>query len=189
MIVYDSVDYARSRLVGTCIKHMGTLVKVEDITEEGLAILRGVVTDGTTTHLFTELDVSPLKLGYTNKGNSAYYIMRMPKRNDWKQGTRFEQLFTLSSQGQVPNRSITYKDLAIPALNTYPKLKACFSTIAAGKRERQAFARDFCLSQASSSEVLVEYKGNISIGTFDGVKFHLIKEYQYLKERLEPNES
>jgi hypothetical protein len=114
--------------------------------------------------------------------------MRAPKRNDWKQGTRFEQLIVMTPSGSVPTRILSYKDLCLPALNKFPKIAAAYNSLVEHLRERQAFSRDFCLADGGD-KIYVEYKGVHVIGTYDGSKFSLESKYQYLKERLSVYES
>lgn len=191
-IEYDYPEYAGTRLIGTCVLLNNQVVYVENLDDNGVAYLRDIKADTTLQSNFKDLSVNSLKLGFINKNKTCYYVARKPKRNDWKQGVRYENIEVYDGVASIP-RVISYKDLVQCLSNTYPRLVTCFVNVSTGKRIKQAFSRDFCLSFCSEDRgercVLVEYSFLGVIGSYNGKSFKLDEQFKYLKERLMPYEN
>lgn len=189
MVKYDTPDYAASRLVGTVVMYKDCPVHVENIRSSGLACVQDVRTGYDFEVDMSELDTTPVQLGYVNVGKSCVYVCRSPKRQDWKQGMRYENISAVSNMSKVPFNRITYKDISNTILNKFPKLPTCYKNVSTGKYNKQAFCRDFCLSfvvdDTGIPQVHLEYGGFGVVGSYDGERFSLNEKYQYLKERLE----
>lgn len=189
-ILYDNPEYARSRIIETCVLSGGKVYYVHDV-EGDTCIVSEPGKPKRSALNYKDLAIDPPTFGYVNVENSCWYVSRMPKRRDWRQGFHHENLVA-SSVGRPfrSTRDIGYKNLCQPILNQYPKLAACHKNVLNNSRTSQAFSRDFCLSMRQDDGMTsVHYMGCWDIGTYDGSKFHLSDKFKYLKERLERYES
>lgn len=67
-----------------------------------------------------DLDLTPVKLGYVNlEGFDAGYCVRVPKRNDWRQGMRRANIKFLT--GML--REVSYREFNDTIIGKYPSFK------------------------------------------------------------------
>ena len=91
--MYDTGEYAGTRIAGTVILLKRQPVLVRRVTEDkvvvGATLGRGsrkVVQD------LSEFNLTDYRLGYFNSGGVAYYMSRKAMRQDWKQGVRLNNV-------------------------------------------------------------------------------------------------
>lgn len=185
---YDIPNYAESRLNGTVVMDTkaGKPVLVKGIDDDWQCTVMSITGGDDYEVEYAHLDVTPVKLGYVNIDSRPYdalYLVRMPKRNDWRQGLRRENMIVLSKNldsGRVP-----FKYLSNCILGEYPTFEAvveCFVKNA-GKFISMAWCRDFCLYTGGKVLYRTIHVGDYSVDS--GVV--LLDEYTYLQEVL--NES
>lgn len=85
---YNEVEYAKTRLLETIVSYKGLPVLVESIDSSGLVEFKYIKDLRESSCSLNELDINPLPLGYCNYNRYAFYLTRMPMRQDWKQGLR-----------------------------------------------------------------------------------------------------
>lgn len=83
----DDYQYAATRLIGTIVKYGGEPVEVVDF-ENGTVSIKNLVSDMCTEVDLSSLDLTPVKLGYVDIDGRIVYVARVPKREDWRQGLR-----------------------------------------------------------------------------------------------------
>lgn len=155
---YDTVDYAKSRLVETVIRLNGSPIMVLGVRGEDNDITveyNDLMNDGVYgVAKLSDCDLNPVSLGYVNHKKSAYYIMRTPMRRDWRQGLRMLNL--VDAQGAQP-RLVSYSSIGHTILGKFPSFKETLSMLSTKTRAPKsvAFHRDF----AVDVEGKMEYKG------------------------------
>ena len=176
---YDTDDYARSRLLHTIVLHEGKPVEVGHI-EGGKAILQHLK-DGTTVNVqLSEIDLTPIRLGYFNHGGDAHYLKRLPKRNDWRQGLRGNNV----NMPRLLNTGVIEL-----CKGTYPSFEEACDMVEDG-HDCVAFSRQFAIG----SDGDLEYRGSFLVGhTKEGDVVGgvcrletpvLVDKYKYLAEAL-----
>lgn len=183
-IKYDTVEYAASRLKGTVVRHKNIPVMVLDIANDGLATIETLVKGSVKSVNMHELDTTPVPLGYVNYKGNAFYVCRMPKRHDWKQGFRWDNSTILKSGliGRIPMNAV-----ALTIYGKYPNLQNSLTRVREGKVSAMAWCRDFCFRKLDDC-IAIEYMGEHTIGTVSaGGVPQLHGKYSYLKERLQRN--
>lgn len=190
---YDLADYAASRLVGTLVRYADTndLALVADINDEFICSLQKLNGDSDHVHI-ERLNLKPPRLGYINRNNDCLYLTRVPKRQDWKQGLRYENMLIVNDHNSQSSQ-YRYSDMVEMVKGNYPSISECFKKVSSGKRIAMAFDYDFGLSFCAEDkgEVCVNllYGGVGIVGTFNGNVFKLDEQYKYLKERISIYES
>ena len=167
---YDTDEYARSRLLNTIVLHKGKPVEVGHI-EDGKAILQVLGAGGVIKAPLSELDLSPIRLGYVNHGGGAHYLKRLPKRRDWRQGLR---------DNNINKPELLHLGVARLCEGTYPSFKEACAMVEID-HHCVAFSRQF----AVDDEGEVEYRGSSNVGHLDeGLGVDLLQQYEYLAEAL-----
>jgi len=131
---YDLEDreYAASRLDGTIVMCNGLPVEVKSVWHEGKErfcdVPKGVMSpvsikcvmsgDRSIVNL-SELDITPVKLGFVNYQGTATYLTRVPMRRDYRQGTRYSNFTNL---GGVSSNDIPYSKIAKTILGDFPSI-------------------------------------------------------------------
>jgi hypothetical protein len=177
-------EYASSRLENTIVRLGGEPVMVQRVDMDGVCMYN-LLKDGGDAEFkrveIDKLDLHPVPLGYVNKGAYCGFLTRIPKRHDWRQGLRKNNSMILRG-ANISYNGIYGKPLHRCIVGSYPSYKVCVQKIRAGGQHNIAWCRDFCLNHDGS----VQYKGSFIVGRLDmddGVE--LIKEFQYLQEKLE----
>lgn len=90
--MYDTVDYAKQKLVGTVVRlNNGEPIHILDVVNKMLVVfVKNNYDEHTKTTEFKNIDISSPPLGFINTHKGAFFISRIPKRNDWRQGVRPE---------------------------------------------------------------------------------------------------
>lgn len=126
----------------------------------------------------SDLDISPVPLGYINMNNDAYFSMRKPIRGYWKQGLGEGNFVTLSVK---PLRVIPFVEVYDTIMNNYPKSYDVLDELDKNKRMEKAFHRHWSLSK-EDGPIRIMYRGAI-VGQYNG-NYVLNKGYEYLTEYL-----
>lgn len=171
MKTYDEAEYANNRLKESIVRlKNGTPIHIQNIRSEREVIYNELTLDSDRKVCKLEdLDINPVPLGYCNVKTYCLYLVRMPMRQDWKQGLRSNSLRDVHGR-RVDTR---YEHLVDTIVGKFPSFKDSISRILEKsknpfKLEGQstksiAFNRDFCLKE----ENLLEYKGVFIVGTFN----------------------
>lgn len=170
-------NYAATRLNETVVRHEGELVEVMRVDgDNGTTSVVNVVTGSEQRVPLAELDVSPLSLGYINHQGTATYVVRQPKRRDWRQGTRRGNLTTLRGLGMG---NIAYGMLARTVKGEFPSFTKVLKSHLTVK-DSIAFHRDWAV--ARNGDLLYKSVGKVGL-VADGEP-QLATKYAYLDEAL-----
>lgn len=182
----NETEYAHTRITGTIVRLDGEPVYVTEPV--GGRSFRVKVLDDEQgdrhTVALTALDVSPVPLGFVNFLNVASYLVRMPKRRDYKQGTRMENITSLHGFRVA---DIPMLHLAKTIRNNYPTFTAALRKVEAKAKLKKtkfhsiAWHRDWALRH----DLAVIYRGGAIVGTISGGRPVLNEDKLYLRERLE----
>lgn len=206
MIGYaDDVEYARSRLVETIVRVGGVPVLVNVIEGKNAVHCTDLTTGNLITVKLKDLDINPVPLGYANVHNVALYVVRTPKRQDWRQGLRQNTIRVTSLKQNVappipalddapiarPRAAprlerafaINYTDLVPTIMGTYPKVDEVFDKFKAKKNmSSHAFSRNFAITRLGD----LIFKGVFSVGKISPKKdYELERKYDFVRELLE----
>lgn len=173
----DNQEYAAMRLENTIVRdrEQGILVSVLHVGEgeDGLwatvCKVQGGEIDNYNISL-DDLDLSSPPLGNVDYQGHTYFVSRIPKRNDWRQGLRKENLSCVY-EGGIHNYILpSMKILNVPVYNKYKPYE-----------RGRAFSRNFSVDNEGN----VWYKCREKVGRdIDGVPV-LKRKYEWLKEALE----
>ena len=84
--------YANTRLNGTIVRRGDHPVMIKHIENDGTVHCETVITRRDRMCEFSELDLSSPELGMVNTKGKVIYLARCPKRDDWRQGLRRNNL-------------------------------------------------------------------------------------------------
>ena len=184
MIYAKDIDYARGRLNNTFVPINGELVYVKHIgrnpnpvvtfsdTEEGEDVGRGALKD---------IDLTPIKLGYSNYNGKTKYIMRTPARR-WKQGVDNQSVKTLSTYWNEFFH-MGGGDFRYTFSGKYPTLQVAIKRVKQ-KNYPVAFSRVFALLPENK----LEYKGKDVVGTITDLGMPILdRKFMWLEEALREN--
>ena len=170
---YDTDNYARSRLLNTIVLYEGDPVEIEHVGD-GLAVYTKLKGGGADRCHLSSLDLTPIRLGYFNHDGDAYYLKRLPKRHDWRQGLRGNNV----NMPRLLNQGV----VAL-CKGTYPPFERACSMVEDG-HSVVAFSRQFAIDSSGD----LEYRGNYIVGGVQnlplGHTVDLTPEYSYLAEAL-----
>lgn len=188
----NDLNYADSRIRNTIVKTPDQPLLVERFAEQEddagnvkrLALGFGLDSEDLVSVPTDDIDLTPFRLGYVNKYSRAIYIVKVPKRQDWRQGLRLEQLQSLSG---VAIKYLNNRDLRHMLMNKYPTLDECVlkleEALAEGNHTNVGFAwhYDWALLEGFK----VQYRGNRIVGQLVNNQVILDDQYTYLREALE----
>lgn len=184
MKLYDfkdpyNLEYARTRLVGTIVrlKDNGRAVHIEDMSSKTAYFhyLTDEIRKQDACNL-TDLDITPVELGYINFNGDVYYLTRMPMRRDWRQGLRQMSCMTPTNKRiDVPMSAI---GKAIE--NIYPKFNEAITWVGKGFTSA-AFSRNFAVTNKNT----IQYKERFDVGVIDGDNYLLEPKFEWVREALE----
>lgn len=180
----DNPDYVAGRLRGTMVRYQGEPVIVGGCDRSiggGLVLyytdLQGVRSDWTPIAQFNL--VSP-PLGYANTDGTAWYIARQPKRHDWRQGLRRENLCVISSSGQRGYDFGDLKPVAAAIKGEYPQYQEVLERVE-DIYQSCAFSKNFSIDDTHK----LWYKGSKLVGDIRHGAPQLSKRFRYLEEVLQ----
>ncbi len=182
-----STDHANMRLGRTIIQFKGSPCWVEEVRGDwsasarslssGKALLIADIRDK------SEVDVTPVPLGFCDIEGTARYLSRMPARRT-KQGLSQE---SLHCEGiQVPDfyRSQGLcKALSAVISNEYESFRNCYKHVDAGGVTSKAFHRNWAIWKNQREELIVLFKhfGRVGVANKDGT-VTLDPAFAYLNE-------
>lgn len=175
-------DYAENRLSGSIVRLVdsGEPIQVVDIDHTGRC--RFFHLDGRDSEPvfcnLNDLNVRPVPLGYVNCGKSVAYLMRVPKRRDWKQGLRRNSCYS-SGQDFEDLHGVAIRNCI---LGRYPTFDRAVNITLGDKPTRNdtAFSRHWAIN----SRGWVLYKNHMKVGVIEGGAVKLDSEFLYLREVL-----
>ena len=179
--MYDSVRYANSRLAHTYVLLEGQLCLVQEcFSAEGeimVSLLSLKEGGNSITTTLNSLDLKPPTIGWVNNyedGINTSYIVRVPKRRDWRQGLRENNLKSLFGSSTIVWRNIAKSIKGIyPSTNEALKVSKTLE-IPIGISNHWAIN--------PKSKLL--YKSFGEVGSLDDEQVTLNKDRQYLMEVL-----
>lgn len=174
--------YANTRLQETIVyTDEGVPVHVHRVREDGSADVCPVAALANPEYRRTplaRLNVRPGRLGYINYNGSVSYVKRLPKRRDWRQGLRYNNI---TSSGPLSAHDIPLWNFDDMLRNRYPTFRAVLSTIDGGDAQDMAWSRQWALTR----DKRILYRGVDIVGkVVDGVPL-LSPEFQWLQESLQ----
>lgn len=173
-------EYAATRLVNTIVRHNDKLVEVLGINRaNGHCTVRQVSAARQDMKVvpLDELNLKPLRLGYANlNGGGAIFICRVPRRDDWRQGTRAANL-KVCVDGFM-NFEWPLHILVDVVANKYPKFKTAV-TRSRNTGKRVAWAREWAVQGG-----MVFNKDRVVGRMNDKNEITLNEGYTYLQESL-----
>lgn len=105
--MYDSKEYATSRLIGTIVRLNNVAVQVEYVNDRMDCQLMNMKSGSTLEEVpLAALNLKSSPLGYVNDGSKCFYLARKPMRRDWRQGLRASNVTDVLTGRQVSSRSI-----------------------------------------------------------------------------------
>lgn len=179
----DDIEYADKRLRNTVVSLRNrNPFWVETVTQKGGKILCSGVdltTEETLTTSLSNIDLTPIRLGFVNTDTSAIFVCRKPMRKDWRQG-----LSETSTVLYGENSSRFRKTHLVQcALNRYPTLAEALLQVKNKVVFSSAFSRDFAITGKSSDLGLVYRK--YLVGKIIKGNVVLDKDKFFLQEHLD----
>lgn len=175
-------EYANSRLAHTVVRHKIEPYHVDHVTPDGMAngyYLKDIRDEPKYINLLLEhLNLEPVTLGYVNYRCQASYTVRVPCRNDWRQGLRRKTLRSLSG---LPTQYIHLSSLCHTIKNIYPSFEECLKLFNKEGVKSIAWCRGFAIVPHGA----LEYKGTSKVGSIVEGKPVLEDNYVHLQEVLE----
>lgn len=181
---YDTVAYARTRLIETIVmrEKQPVMIMVVDGEDDDILLGYNPILEGKGEIRFDKLsnfDLNPVSLGYVNHRGVAHYLMRTPMRKDWRQGLRM--LNVVDAEGMNP-RLISYRNMAQTMMGKFPSFKSTLETLnRADNYLSQAFHRDFSIKRGGD----LEYKGIFNVGNVDMSNGSVLIEKNWVREAFE----
>jgi hypothetical protein len=177
-------EYAGTRIDSTIVMYAGRPVVVSRVDRVGnkpVAHVRQLQDNMELTVDLDDLDICPPEIGYVNMHGIASYICRMPKRRDYKQGTRMQNLF---SHYGLNIRDITQANLYNTFMGVFPSYKDCINTVQMNPESpviSMAWGNDWAID----CEANLRHRFGKSVGRVEDSQPILFKEYQYLQDALQ----
>jgi hypothetical protein len=170
--------YADTRLRDSIVMHKGVPVYVNGVLGDGSCDVYPLKGGRGKSYMakLDELDVKPVKLGYINFKGRSCYVMRMPKRRDWKQGLRGANITSIGIDTDI--HSIPMDEWERVILGNYPSFQSCVRGVSS-TAVSMAWNRRWCVKQDLSLWYKEEKVGEVVDG-----KPLLTQDYQHLNECL-----
>ena len=209
---YDTSDYAASRLVDTIVRIGQDPVRIISVNDLAAIEVESLIRARRKRVNFNELNLEPVQLGYVNYQGQAVYACRMPKRNDWRQGLRYDNMYfsyhnatadigvarpvdsddrhTLHvSEGPTPPIRRRRPSGSRPSWSSiYQTIRGNYPSIESCLEKIKsvdsvAWSRDFAMINCGE-RVDIGYMGDFIVGHVDNGNIVLDKKFEYLEERL-----
>ena len=175
----EDYSYADSRLRDTIVRWGGKAFYVLQIEGDGMIVgkyLSNLNKDGSYEKVHvSELDVSSPPLGYVNSGDYACYVVRIPRRDDWRQGLRTRSLKSLTGRTMT---SIRLTTLHHTIEDTYPTFKKALKKV--GSKHSVAWHRHWAVGHG-----VLYYRDLGVVGEIVEDKPTLYDHYDFLEGELE----
>lgn len=187
--MYDSAEYANNRLHGSIVRLISTGKPIKIQGCEGrkgnikvsytfLNTGRG----GEITSL-SNINLSPVSLGWADHGSrDSSYLVRIPKRSDWRQGLRSANYMSLYG---CDKRYIKDSSLTRTILGQYLSF-ALAADEACNSNKITAYCRDFAIKTRRKDEELdLYFKWFGKVGDIVNGEGQLSPHFGHLQETLE----
>ncbi len=186
--MWDNRRDCAAQLGQTIVRMEGIPVMVRDVggdDDDLVAYIRPILdyeNNPTREVSVSDLDLSPVPLGYANTGGTANYLARIPRRR-WKHGLDSAAIESTTPRGRNTFRfregGLDY--LAKTITNEYPTLAAARAAVDGGVASSVAFCRLFAVAPKT-----VYYKG-VKCGTWDAKANDVVlsNHMSYLRELWE----
>lgn len=186
----NDAEYAKSRIVSSCMKSKENLLRVYDIkaVNNDFSTAAILAVDENKKNVIvkaSDLSFNVGQLGYINEFISgiAYYLTRLPIRRDFKQGLRSSQL-CYSRNGSTSTISESWFENNIKPINNclnnkYPKLEKAIETIDESNCD-VAFSKNFALNE----KYALLYKGFKAGRLTKDDKIKLDFNFNFIEEEL-----
>ena len=172
----DNIEYAANRLEGTIVMLEGEPIRVDSVLDCGTVEFRYLNSGLSGECDLDDLDlVGQNNLGYVNINNTAAHLVRVPMREDWRQGIR---MANLSFSGDEGFHDLPWKELRETILGIFPSFTKAKHMVTEEGYDKVAFSRHFAVD--SDSNIL--YKERV-VGKF-GFMVELADKFRYLYEHL-----
>jgi hypothetical protein len=183
MILYNDIQYANNRLVGTIVSYKGKPVLINELGNAFASIM--YLKDGKTetVNYNKDFDLTPVPLGYSNYKGLSLYLARIPMRKDWKQGLRTTTTRCLFN-GEIYEGQVPFSELHKTIVGDYPTLDKAIEHVKLPQIKSMSFSRAFAIDKALD----IWYKGRSAIGKIVNPKTHeysLKDEFFWARETLE----
>ena len=169
--MYDTQEYAESRLLGTFVRHKGEVVEVVGVSGDLKCMVS--TSDSEFVVPLEDLNLESMPLGYSNLNGVATYLSRIPMRRDWRQGVRAANI-----EGLIGGLRES-----LGGLGPHPSFKEALQLTRTGGATSVAFSEWFKVCRYGE----VVYKDRFTVGEVVGDKVVLTERFKHLKELL--NES
>lgn len=184
MYELDDLGYIENRLHATVVKTKDGLPfivhHVERNDEDKPIVVGEILKKGRTICFLEDLIVPSPKLGYTNYDGKAFYLGRYPKRNDWRQGLRQNNMFVISILARLNHYGFhDYTPLIVPFLKKYPTYKEALERVE-DIYESCAFSQSFALN--TKRELI--YKNQEIVGICEDANPVLHEQFNWLEQYL-----
>lgn len=168
-------EYANTRLAGSMVRDgEGNLIIVHRVSGQGRCEVEVGATGEVKTCKLSELNLEPLQMGYVNCHNRVAYIMRIPRRDDWRQGIRTNTMHILQGDNRP---SLAALDACVKG--SYPRLGVCIQRASEG--HEMSFHRRWALR----ANYELHYCGK-RVGSWnEQAQLTLQEKHIYLQESLE----
>ena len=187
MKTYEEADYANNRLRETVVRLKdGTPIQIIVILNSDTVNYIDLLNRKEGICKLSDLNIDPVPLGYCNTQSKCTYLVRMPMRQDWKQGLRFNSLRDINGR----KVDFNYYTIAHTIMGKFPSLSECIDKFSNTSKnpfntdqrniKSIAFNRDFCIKDGE----LLEYKGVYVVGTISKNGYKLKERFDWVEDCL-----
>lgn len=183
----DDKEYVSMRITDTIVRdiRINRITYVKGVIEDDEGTMRihckGFETGVSYTTKLENLDLTSPPLGNVVYEGDVYYVSRQPKRNDWRQGLRKENLCYTRKGNTRTYRLPSLDILDTPIFNKYPSYKESIHLISVGYQKECAFGRCFSLDKGKK----LWYKQRMRVGGDEHGVPTLMKKFSWLQEALD----
>jgi hypothetical protein len=171
--MYDSVEYAMTRINHTVVMHKRKPILVQSITNG--RVIQGKRLDKSGRKVSCNLDdvtLLDLPLGFLNKDGKVYHLSRKAMRHDWRQGLRPQTILV------EPWMDVDYADIGRCLLQRYPTFSKAVALVGNG-HEACAWTPDLAINNRGK----VWWKSYL-VGSIEGDEIHLRAKFKFLSKML-----
>ena len=186
--MYDCSQYANSRLAGTIVRlNSGRPITIDNCESEGrskISIHYHYLNTGRRGPgvMLTDVDLTPVSLGWADTSSDAAYLCRMPKASDYRQGLRSSNYTSVFG---ADKRYVNHKNLSQTIIGSYPSLANCLDE-AANSGRITALCRQFAIKpKKSSNNFHMYFKWFGVVGDIVNGRPSLGNNFDHLQETLE----
>lgn len=169
--VYDTEQYARSRLLNTIVMYKRKPVKVLDINK-GMKATVVTPINGKLRKRFivdcADLNIFNLTLGFVNKHGRAKFLARRTLRHDWRQGLRPNNVSGENGDG------VSEDEIGRALLHRYPDFDKALATV-----KERARSCAWCEDLAVDSHLRIVWRYEV-IGEFVDGAIKLKHKFEFL---------